>query len=453
MRFLLFFVGILVTAAFGLLVVGGNGQLVTVRLPLFLPIRVELWKVMLGGVGLGAAVALAFDGAGRIRRLVRERRLRRGQRDLDEGDRLFREGVEEMASGRFEKALLSLEAAEEYAGADRETLRRKAECLMRIGRWGEAVAALEEAVEDDRGDTGLAYALAEARAANGQPGRARDLLEKTIAEDAEPPASALGQLRDLLTAAGDARAALQVQQRLLSVTPGSGRPAEEQRAVALRHALGVQLLDRGEAVEAARVFRAVLDEDPGAVPAWVRLGKAYLGAGNERAAVEAWRRGFTETRAMAPLIALQDYYLDQTCPEDAITVWKRAIAETRSSGGRASRNSRYLLGALYDRLFMLDEAAGALAGLSGSDSPAVGARLTRILESRGDLAGAVARARQVIARAPSLAAEFACSECGERHPEWKDACVRCGAFGTVALELGPPRAAAEPVATAAAPVV
>ena len=159
MRLLLFFVGILIAAAFGLLVVGGNEQLVTVRIPLFLPIEVELWKVMLGGVGLGAAVALAFDGAGRVRRLVRERRLRRGQRDLEEGDRLFQEGVEEMASGRFEKALLSLQAAEEYAGADLQTLRRKAECLMRIGRPGEAATALEEAVEDDRGDRRVAYAL------------------------------------------------------------------------------------------------------------------------------------------------------------------------------------------------------------------------------------------------------------------------------------------------------
>ena len=453
MRVLLFFVGILVTAAFGLLVVGGNAQLVTVRVPLFLPVRVELWKVMLGGVGLGAAVALAFDGAGRIRRLIRQRRMRRGQRDFEEGDRLFREGVEEMASGRFEKALLSLQAAEEYAGADRETLRRKAECLMRLDRPGEAADALEEAAEDDRGDHRIAYALAGARVVNGQPGRARDLLEKTIAEDADPPVAALGQLRDLLTAAGDVRAALQVQQRLLSVTPGAGRPVEERRAVALRHAFGVQLLDRGEAVEAARVFRAVLDEDPGAAPAWVRLGQAYLQAGNERAAVEAWQRGFAETRAMAPLTALQDYYLDRTCPEDAITVWKRAIGETRTMGGRASRECRYLLGKLYDRLFMLDEAAEALAGLAGSGSPAVGARLTRILESRGDLPGAVARARQVIAGTPALVAEYACSECGARSSEWSDSCAACGGFGTVSLELGATPRAADPVAAAATPVV
>lgn len=453
MRFLLFFVGILITAAFGMLVIGGNGQLVIVRIPLFLPIEVELWKVMLGGVGLGAAVALAFDAAGRIRRLVRERRLRRGQRDFEEGDRLFREGVEEMASGRFEKALLSLQAAEEYAGADRETLRRKAECLMRLDRFGEATTALEQAAEEDRGDHRIAYALAEARMANGQPGRARDLLEQTIAEDAEPPASALGRFRDLLTATGDDRGALQVQQRLLSVTPGSGRLAEERRAVALRHTLGLQLLRAGEAVEAARVFRAVLEEDPGAAPAWVRLGQAYRKAGNERAAVEAWQRGFTETRAMAPLTALQDYYLDRTCPEDAITVWKRAIAETRSMGGTASHQSRYLLGKLYDRLFMLDEAAEALAGLAGSGSPAVSARLTRILESRGDLAGAVVRARQAISSAPTLVAEYACSQCGARRAEWSDACAECASFGTVALELGAPRSAAEAEAAAATPVV
>ena len=453
MRALLFFFAVLVAAAFGLVIVGLNVDVVTVRLPLFAPLELELWKVLFGGVGIGAAVALAFDGAGRIRRFVRERRRRRGRRDLEEGERLFREGLGEMASGRFDAALLSLEAAAEYAGGDPETLRRKAECLMRLGRPGEAVTVLEEAAADDRRNLEVAYALAAARIANGEPGRARTQLEKTITEDPSPPATALGELRDLLAGAGELREALSVQQRLLSTTPRPGRPAEEARALALRHALGVQLLGHGEAVEAARVFRTVLEEDPRAVAAWVQLGRAYLKAGNDRAATDAWQRGFRETGATPPLVALQDYYLDRTCPEEAISVWKRAVAETRTQGGKASVETRYLLGKLYDRLFMLDEAVGTLAGLSDLESPVLAARLTRILESRGDLSGAVARARAVLARNPSVTAEYACSRCGARCPDWTDACEACGGFGTVVLDLGEGSAAAGAPALASQPVV
>ena len=429
-RTLLFVVAVLLTAALLLVVVAANAQPVTVTLPFFLPIQVELWKVMFGGVGLGAAVALAFDLAGRVRRLVRERRLRRGRQDLEEGERLFLDGVDEMASGRFAEALLSFEAAAEYAGADLRTLRRKAECLMHLGRPGEAVTALGHAAEEDRGSREVAYALAEAQAAAGASEQARALLEKTIAEDPEAPTPALARLRDLLVDAGENRAALSAQQQLVSRVPPSARGAEEQRTLALRHAYGKELLERNEPAEAARVFRAVLDEDSGAVPAWVRLGQAYLAAGNERAATETWQRGFELTGATQPLSALQDYYLDRTCPEDAISTWKRAIA-----AGDSPAECQYLLGKLYDRLYMLDDALKSFANLPQKATPALGARLSRILEGRGDLAEAVIRAREVISAAPSLSAEYSCADCGVRHADWTDSCADCGSYGSVNLDV------------------
>lgn len=430
-RTLLFVAAVLLTAGLLLVVVASNTQFVTVTLPFFLPIRVELWKVMFAGVGLGAAIALAFDLAGRVRRLVRERRLRRGRQDLEEGERLHLDGLDEMASGRWPQALLSFEAAQEYAGADPKTLRRKAECLMQLGRPEEAADALEQALAEDRGNHEVSYALAEARQATGEIEQARALLEKTISEDPEAPTTALARLRDILVEAGENRAALSVQQQLVSHVAPSARAAEEARTLSLRHAYGRELLEEGEPAEAARVFRAILEEDPGAVPAWVRLGEAYLAGGNERAAVDTWQKAFDQTGATVPLSALQDYYLDRTCPEDAISVWKRAIGAAENPA-----ESQYLLGKLYDRLYMLDDALKTFANLPRTAAPALGARLSRILEGRGDLADAVIRAREVIAAAPSLSAEYSCSECGARFPEWSDSCAECGAYGMISLDVG-----------------
>lgn len=432
-RTLLFLAGMVVAALFLLAVVSGNSQQVTVSLPLFVPLRTELWKILLGGVGIGAVAALALDGAGRMRRSLRDRRLRRGREQLEEGERLFLEGVDEMASGRFREALLSFEAAEEYSGADVRLLMRKAECLTRLDRPGEAAAALAEAAEEDRSHRGVAYALARALAATGETERARALLERTVPEDPEPPVPALGRLRDLQRDAGEIAAALETQQQILSLTAPSERPAEVRRAQALRHAHGRALLAEGDAAEAVRVFRAIVDEDPAAVPAWVRLGEAYLRGGNEKSAVAAWERAFEVTGATAPLTALQDYYLDRTRPEDAIALWKRAIE--RTNGGAAAQ---YLLGRLYDQLFMLDDALRTFANLPRTSAPALAARLSKILETRGDLPQAVARAREVLASLPALAAEYSCSGCGARYEEWTDACRACGAYGAVRLDLGPP---------------
>ncbi len=440
MRTLLLLPGAGILAVAVLLVVDANPGMVTLRLPLFLPIQVELWQVVLGGVGVGAALALGLEFSGRTRRALRKRRMRGARAAFEEGERLFLRGLEQMASARWAEALRTLGVAQEGTGADVRILMRKAECLMRLGRPAEAVRELEEAVREDRSHRGAAYALVEAEVALGHTESARVLLETTIAEDPNPAPAALARLRDLLVDAGDAHSALDVQQRLVRAAPEEHQPAEARRALALRHADGVALLAAGEAVEAVRVFRKVLEEDPGAAPAWLRLGEAYLKAKDENAALETWRRGFDETSSTAILVALQDYFLERTRPEDAIAVWKQAI-----SGGAGTDECQYLLGTLYDRLFMLDDALRCFSRLPRERSPALNARLARLLESRGDFPEAVGRARDAMAALPDLLREYCCSVCGTRSGTQLDICSKCQGYGTVGLDVLGARPAPAPM--------
>ncbi len=430
MRALFLLAGVVALAVFVLLMVAANPGMVTLRLPLFLPMQVELWRVVLGGVGAGAALALGLEFSGRMRRALRDRRTRGVRAAFEEGEHLFLEGLEQMASARWSEALRTLEAAQASAGLDVRILMRKAECLMRLDRPDEAAKELEDAVREDRSHRGAAYALVEAEAALGHTENARMLLEATIAEDPDPAPDALARLRDLLVEAGDAHAALEIQQRLVRAVPEAHRPDEERRALGLRHADGVALLAAGEPVEAARVFRKVLEEEPTAAPAWLRLGEAYRDAKNEGAAVETWKRGFEETSSTALLVALQDHFLERTRPEEAIGVWKEAM-----SSGAADADCRYLLGRLYDRLFMLDDALQCFAQLPRERSPALNARLARLLENRGDFPEAVSRAREAMAGLPDLLCEYVCSACGARSEEQLDICPKCQGYGTMRLDV------------------
>ncbi len=430
MRALVLLLGAGALATGALLVVDANPETVTLRLPLFLPMEVELWRVILGAVGAGAALALGLDLFGWARRALRERRMRGSRAAFDEGERLFLLGLEEMASGRWADALGTLASAQEKTGADVRILMRKAECLMRLGRPGEAVDELDDVVKQDRSHVGAAYALVEAEVALGRSEHARALLETTVAEDPEPTPQALARLRDLHVAAGFPGAALEVQQRLVRATPEDRRPAEARRALALRHADGAALLEAGEPVEAAAVFRKVLEEDPGAAPAWLRLGEAYLMAKNETAAEDTWKRGFERTSSTALLVALQDHHLQRTRPEEAIQIWKAAIA-----GGSGTPECGYFLGRLYDRLFMLDDALQCFGQLPRERSPALNARMARILESRGDFPEAVGRARDAMAALPDLLREFACTNCGARSDRQLDICPECQGYGTVRLDV------------------
>src|SRR3990172_11537899 len=73
-----------------------NAGLVTVRLPLAQPLKLELWLVLLAGFGAGAGVILLFDIAGGARRLARDRARPQGHRAHEELEDLYLHGLQSL---------------------------------------------------------------------------------------------------------------------------------------------------------------------------------------------------------------------------------------------------------------------------------------------------------------------------------------------------------------------
>jgi len=59
----------------------------------------------------------------------------------------------------------------------------------------------------------------------------------------------------------------------------------------LRFSLGGEYLKRDDPAAAAAHLRKAVELDPNYSAAWKLLGKAYQGAGQATAAIEAWRQG------------------------------------------------------------------------------------------------------------------------------------------------------------------
>jgi hypothetical protein len=130
---------------------------------------------------------------------------------------------------------------------------------------------------------------------------------------------------------------------------------------------------------------------------------------------------------------VQNYYLREDQPEEAIRVWKQAIVLSESE-----EPLRYCLGKLYYRLFMLDAALNEFKLIEDSVSgfPALHVYIARILENKGDLQGAVAKNKTVLGEVSGLMADYSCSFCKKRFPEWRERCDQCRKWNTVALDIG-----------------
>lgn len=84
---------------------------------------------------------------------------------------------------------------------------------------------------------------------------------------------AMGRLEDL--------------QRLIEQDPANNR---------LHYMLGMEYLSQGRPAEAAAALRALLERDPGYVPAYYQAGRACEQAGDPGAAREFYRRGIEAAR-------------------------------------------------------------------------------------------------------------------------------------------------------------
>lgn len=74
----------------------------------------------------------------------------------------------------------------------------------------------------------------------------------------------------------------------------------------LRHALGLALLDAGDAAAAVAQFRAALDFDADYSAAWKMLGNALAQSGDAEGAGAAWRHGIAAAGRRGDLQAVRE---------------------------------------------------------------------------------------------------------------------------------------------------
>jgi tetratricopeptide (TPR) repeat protein len=191
-------------------------------------------------------------------------------------------------------------------------------------------------------------------------------------------------------------------------------------------------LDEGRPRDAIGVLRRLIRMDPAFVPAHLRLGRALTALGQPESAVEAWEEGWQATGHPIFLTAIEDHYLREEQPRRAIEALKSAVWK-----GGQDILPRFFLGKLYLRLEMLDEALAEFARLRGrvAHFPALHYSLARIHERHGNYREAIRELETLLSQAEALRAEYACSTCARRYPEWSEHCERCGEWNTIGVDF------------------
>lgn len=439
----------------GIYVAQLNRAPVTLLLPWAEPISAPLWAVCFLALLAGVFLALAYSLVLSSREAFDRWRTRRRERQAAELDRVFRDGVDAALHGRLRRARRFFD---EVVERDPEHLR-----AWLVGgdvdrRLEEPSRALDKHLRAQSlapRDPRVLEALAADYEALGETERARKHLEERLEEEPRDVPEPYERLRDLLARQGEWEVAQRVEEKRLKAL-GDAADVEGGSARAgilrgIRFEVGRGRLAAGKAPEAAKIFGELVKANEAFVPAWLYLGEARLEAGDAAAALQAWERGFEATRSLGLLERVAEHHLDREDPQRAIQTFHDAIGHLDANAAVAAR---FLLGRLYYRLEMVEEAEAEFAAIEEDVefTPLLEFYLARLRERRGDHATAARLYREVIRAGGSLDAVYRCDACEATHDTYTVRCRRCERWGQVEFDASRTFRVAEETVLQAPPV-
>ena len=289
----------------------------------------------------------------------------------------------------------------------------------------------------------MLYQLAEDYAAAGEAQVAREVRDRALRDFPGLGLAVLRRRRSRALAARDfavaGRLHAEIEALLREAGDSEGLAAEAPLGLGLTYERGVALLEEERIEEAERELRQALAQDPGFVPAAIMLGEARLVREDSAGALAEWRRGWESTGSPVFLRRIEDHFIERAEPERAIETLRGVIAAARDGDVLP----RFLLGRLYYRLEMHDEALRVLEPLADrmSASPTYHFLLARIHERRGEMRRSVESYHASSRELGVESADYACRLCGAKYADWSDRCAACGAWNAVELDFRAERAA------------
>ena len=365
--------------------------------------------------------------------MMEKRRQRLAGRKNDEIEEEYGRALVAVLEGREDDALGHFRAVLERDSRHFNTLLKLGAVLRSGERHKEAIEYHRKAHHLREEDTRPLYALVEDYEAMGDMDRARAVLGKIIGLNKHSVA-AWRKLRALHAKEGNWSKALEAQKQVEKYAgrTDTGRPADKRFGKGIRYQIGADALANGEAKEALAVFRKILKEDGGFLPAHIDLGRALVHLGQESEAVQAWYNGFELTGSPIFLNTLEEYFLGNEQPLGAIEALKHCISRARKD-----TVPRFYLGKLYFRLEMLDDALAVLSSLYGraSYAPNLHYLLGRIYERRNNHGAAATEYRKVIKEMELIQLEYICRNCNETIMEWTSRCPACGSWNQIEVNF------------------
>lgn len=313
------------------------------------------------------------------------------------------------------------------------------DALLRLGDIafdsGEYAAAFEfykKAKDLEPANLQALLSLEKALEALQRDGDALRYLEDILDIDAEN-LTALHRKRALLEKREEWDDLLALQKSVIKIVQNEKEKGnEEHRLLGYKYEYARASLEGGNLEKAEKAFRTLLKMESGFVPAYLGLTEVMVSRGETEEAINFLEKGFEQLNSVILLARLEDLLISVGEPGRLIRFYKNAVARNPQDN-----RLKFLLGKLYYRLEMVDDAIGTLNSVdTGSFSP------HEFYSLRGDLymkrnqvSKALADFRKACGIKEAVIIPYCCTNCGNKAVDWSGRCASCSEWNTYRLDL------------------
>jgi lipopolysaccharide biosynthesis regulator YciM len=207
---------------------------------------------------------------------------------------------------------------------------------------------------------------------------------------------------------------------------------EEHRLLGYKYEYARASLENGELEKAEKSFRMILKIDKGFVPAYLGLAETILSKGETEESINFLEKGFEQLNSVILLARLEDLLINMGEPVRLIRFYKNAIVRSPENNGL-----RFLLGKLYFRLEMIDDAIEILNSIDTSNfsAPELYSLKGELYIKRHQVQKALDEFRMACGVKWTLKMPYCCSNCDFRSEDWSGRCPQCTEWNTYLLDI------------------
>ncbi|BCB97179.1 tetratricopeptide repeat domain protein [Dissulfurispira thermophila] len=212
----------------------------------------------------------------------------------------------------------------------------------------------------------------------------------------------------------------------------SDKQRGEQRLLGYKYEYARASLESGELEKAEKAFRTMIKLNEGFVPAYLGLAEVILTKGETEEAINFLEKSYDQLKSIIILARLEDLLINVGEPGRLIRFYRNAIAKNPQDNGL-----RFLLGKLYYRLEMVDDAMEILNSIDTNvfSVPELFSLRGELYIKRNQIQKALDELKKACGIRRPFRIQYCCSNCGLRSEDWSGRCPQCMEWNTYRLDV------------------